>query len=86
MEITLGYEESVMEGWRLRKLQSIMENTDLPLHQLLVQHRGTKTEKLRPPISRRQCHRRSFSAVAIKQYNSCLFVTLIYSPFSFSVS
>lgn len=64
--------ESVMERRMLEKLQSILENTTHPLHQFLVQHRSTRTGRLRLPTSKTERHRRSFLPVAIKLYNSSL--------------
>lgn len=64
--------ESVMERRMLEKLQSILENTTHPLHQFLVQHRSTRTGRLRLPTSKTKRHRRSFLPVAIKLFNSSL--------------
>lgn len=64
--------ESVMERRMLEKLQSILENTTHALHQFLVQHRSTRTGRLRLPTSKTERHRRSFLPVAIKLFNSSL--------------
>ncbi len=58
----------VSERTMLRKLQSIMASGCHPLHNVLVMHRSTFSNRLLPP--RCTTERHSFLSVAIKLYNS----------------
>lgn len=60
--------ETVTERRTLLKLHGILNNTSLPLHQDLVQHRSTLAERPIPPRRKTECHRRSSMPVAIRLY------------------
>ncbi|XP_062868152.1 phospholipid-transporting ATPase IC [Trichomycterus rosablanca] len=63
---------TVSERRMLSKLKSIMDNTSHPLYNTLERRRSTFSQRLIPPKSTTERHRRSFLPVAIKLYNSSL--------------
>ena len=62
----------VSERRMLSKLRTIMDNISHPLHDVLVRHKSTFSERLIPPKCTTERHRKSFLPVAIKLYNSSL--------------
>ena len=54
------------------KLWKILDSVSHPLHDVLVRHRSTFSERLIPPKCMTERHRKSFLPVAIKLYNSSL--------------
>ena len=62
----------VSERKILIKPRKISDNVSHPLHDVLVRHRSTFSERLIPPKSLTEHHRKSFLPVAINLYNSSL--------------
>ena len=60
----------VSERQMLSKIKTMLDNTSHPLHDMLVSHRSTFSERLRLPKSTTERHRKSFLPVAISLYNS----------------
>ena len=56
----------------LTKLRTILDSVSHPLHDVLVRHRSTFSERLIPHNGMTENHRKSFLPVAINLYNSSL--------------
>ncbi|XP_059802691.1 40S ribosomal protein S24 isoform X1 [Hypanus sabinus] len=65
----------VSEKRMLSKLHAILDNVSHPLHNVLVRHRSTFSQRLIPPRCNTEHRKKSFLPVAIKLYNSSLGVS-----------
>ena len=61
---------AVSDRRMLSKLRAVLENGSHPLHDVLVKHRSSFSERRTPPKSSTDCHRKSFLPVAIKLCNT----------------